>query len=106
MQEYPYLLFYIYMLKVLKDLLQKIIADIDAGNSNLSEEDTVKITEMLREYTRRDSPMSKYQAYTYLNISRATFDNLVREGKLPKGTKVAGFKELMWYKKDLDSYIK
>ena len=49
--------------------------------------------------------MSKYQAYTYLNMSRATFDNLVREGKLPKGVKVAGFKELFWYKKDLDKAV-
>jgi predicted DNA-binding transcriptional regulator AlpA len=49
--------------------------------------------------------MSKYQAYTYLNMSRATFDNLVREGKLPKGVKVAGFKELFWYKKDLDKAL-
>lgn len=50
---------------------------------------------------RKDNPMSKYQSYTYLGISRATFDNLVREGKLPRGKKVPGFKELRWYKKDL-----
>ena len=31
--------------------------------------------------------MSKYEAYSYLNISRAKFDNLVKEGKLPKGKK-------------------
>lgn len=43
-------------------------------------------------------------AYTYLNISRATFDNLVKDGLLPKGKKVAGFKELFWYKKDLNKY--
>ena len=93
------------MLKVLRELLVSIINDIDTGNTNIEEEDEVKIIESLRQYTRKDKPMSKYQAYTYLNMSRATFDNLVKDGKLPKGTKVAGFKELFWYKKDLDKAI-
>lgn len=78
-----------------------MIDDIDAGNSNIDEEESIKIAKFLRETTRTDIPMSKYQAYTYLNISRATFDNLVRQGKIPKGRKVPGFKELMWEKKDL-----
>ena len=93
------------MLKVLRALLVNILDDLDSGNTNIEEEDEVKIIEALRQYTRKDSPMSKYQAYTYLNVSRATFDNLVREGKIPKGRKVAGFKELHWYKKDLDKAI-
>lgn len=93
------------MISVLQKLLRKIDQDIDAGNSNLTEEEALEVVEILKEYTRRDKPMSKYQAYTYLNISRATFDNLVSEEKLPKGVKVAGFKELFWYKKDLDKYI-
>lgn len=94
------------MLSVLQKLLRKIDEDIDAGNSNISEEEELQIVEILKEYTRKDKPMSKYQAYTYLNISRATFDNLVKDNKLPAGRKVAGFKELFWYKKDLDKYIK
>lgn len=93
------------MINVLQKLLRKIDHDIDAGNSNLTEEETLEVIEILKEYTRKDKPMSKYQAYTYLNISRATFDNLVSEGNLPKGVKVAGFKELFWYKRDLDKYI-
>lgn len=89
------------MLQTVKKLLTGIIDDIDAGNSNIDEEEALQIVKTLKEYTRKDVPMSKYQAYTYLNISRATFDNLVRDGKLPKGKKVQGFKELVWYKKDL-----
>ena len=85
----------------LKNHLQKIIDDIDTGNSNLSEDEIQEVVNKLREYSRKDIPLSKYQAYTYLNISRAKFDNLVREGRLPKGQKVAGFKELRWYKRDL-----
>lgn len=50
--------------------------------------------------------MSKYQACQYLNVSRATFDNYVREGNLPRGKKEAGFKELFWTQKDLDEFKK
>ena len=79
-----------------------MIDDIDAGNSNLEEKDTIRIAKFLREATRTDIPMSKYQAFTYLNMSRAHFDNLIREGKLPRGKKVPGLKELVWFKKDLN----
>jgi len=89
------------MLQALKEVLLRIVDDIDAGNSNLTEEEALHIAKVMKEVARRDLPMSKYQAYTYLGISRAKFDNLVREGKIPKGKKVPGFKELRWYKKDL-----
>lgn len=95
------------MLNVLKEQLLKIADDIDCGNSNNpNEEEVLEIINVLKKYTRKDTPLSKYQAYTYLNISRATFDNLVKDGSLPKGKKQAGFKELFWYKKDLDKCIK
>lgn len=94
------------MLSVIRELLLKIVDDIDTGNSNLSDEESIEVIKSLKKYTRKDTPLSKYQAYTYLNMSRATFDNMVREGKLPKGKKVAGFKELIWYKRDLNKYIK
>lgn len=35
-----------------------------------------------------------------------TFDNYVREGKLPRGKHEAGFKELSWDKKTLDEFIR
>lgn len=89
------------MLQVIRDILLKIVDDIDAGNSNLDEEEALKTIKVLKAYVRMDIPMSKYQAYTYLNMSRAKFDNLVREGKIPRGKKVAGFNELRWFKKDL-----
>ena len=78
-----------------------VVNDIKCDNSNASDEDVINIIKVVKEYTRKDEPLSKYQAYTYLNISRAKFDNLVREGRLPKGQKVAGFKELRWYRRDL-----
>ena len=89
------------MLQTIKKLLLSIVDDIDAGNTNADEEELIEVAKVLKEMVRKDMPMSKYQAYTYLNLSRATFDNMVREGKLPPGKKVAGFKELQWFKKDL-----
>lgn len=89
------------MLQAIKQQLLRIVDDIDAGNSNIDEDEALKLVKALKQYSRKDMPMSKYQAYTYLGISRATFDNLVRGGKLPRGRKVPGFRELQWYKKDL-----
>lgn len=94
------------MLKILRQLLVKLIDDIDADNTRLEEDDMLEIIDKLKELRKKEIVFSKYQAYTYLNISRATFDNLVKDKKLPHGTKEQGFKELRWYKKDLDRYIK
>ena len=90
------------MLKVIKNLLQKIISDLDAGNSNITENEAIELAKVLQSYTDKTIRMSKYQACQYLNVSRATFDNYVRAGKIPKGRHVQGFKELFWIKKDLD----
>lgn len=42
----------------------------------------------------------------YLNIGKSKFDNLVREGKLPRGRSRRGFKELVFYKDELEERIK
>ena len=89
------------MLRVLKKQLLKIVDDIDVGNSEISDEDAIQIAEFLKRFNSRDKMISKYQAFTYLNISRAQFDNLVREGRLPKGKKIEGFKELQWSLKEM-----
>lgn len=92
------------MLKIIKELLLKIVDNIDSGNSNIDDEESIKLINILKEYTDSTKRLSKYQACKYLNISRATFDNLVRCNKLPKGIKEQGFKELFWIKKDLIKY--
>ena len=94
------------MLEIIKDLLLKIIIDIDTGNSNITEEEAIEIVNNLKRFTDKDSRLSKYAACEYLNISRATFDNYVREGKLPRGKHELGFKELSWSKRELDEFVK
>lgn len=93
------------MLRIIKQLLLKIVDNIDAGNSNISESEALNLMEKLKLYTDKTQTFSKYQACKYLHLSRATFDNLVNKGLLPKGIKVQGFKELHWIQKDLDDYV-
>ena len=94
------------MLKVIRSLLLKIVDDIDAGNSNISEGEAIEIVDSLKRFTDKEKRLSKYAACEYLNVSRATFDNYVREGKLPRGKHEIGFKELSWSKKELDEFVK
>lgn len=62
-------------IELLKSCLSSIIDAIDAGNSNLNEEECSSIIETINRLTNTETKYSKYQAYTYLHISRATFDN-------------------------------
>jgi hypothetical protein len=48
------------MLNVIKNLLEKLIDDIDSGNSNITEQEQEQIVSMLSEIA--DNRMSKYQA--------------------------------------------
>ena len=94
------------MLEIIKKLLLKIVQDIDVGNSNISEKEAIEIIDTIKRFTDKEKRLSKYAACEYLNVSRATFDNYVREGKLPRGKHEIGFKELSWSKKELDEFIK
>ena len=78
-----------------------MVDDIDSGNSELNTNNMYEIVDILKRYNFRDKFISKYQAYTYLNISRAKFDNLVRAGQLPRGKKIEGFRELQWSLKEI-----
>lgn len=94
------------MIQIIKSLLLKMVDDIDAGNSNLSEEECIDVIRTLKRYTRTDTRFSKMSACKYLNISRSAFDLYVRNGFISKGHKEVGFKELHWTKKELDKFIK
>lgn len=89
-------------IELLRLALQNAIDSIDCGNSNASDEQCDEIIEVINKALNTKNKLSKYQACKYLNISRATFDNWVRDGKLPKGRKEQGFKELFWTKESLD----
>lgn len=87
------------MLKVISQSLRQLADDVDAGKFECNEEQMTQIITQLAEFNTQF--LSKAQACDYLNISRSTFDKLVKEGKLPKGKKRLGFKELSWKKEEL-----
>ena len=94
------------MLKIIRNILQKFIDDIDADNSNLNYEQQCSIIRILSNVdVGQENEMNKTQAADYIGVSRATFDNYVRDGFIPKGKKIEGFKELRWYKSDLDLFL-
>ena len=90
-------------LNILKNVLLQIIDDIDAGNSNASDGELDEIFDIINKTVNTQNKLSKYQACKYLNVSRATFDNWVRDGRIPEGRKEQGFTEKFWYKDDLDN---
>ena len=94
------------MLKLIREILQKFIDDIDADNSNMSYEQQCQLIQVLSNVNLgQDNEMNKTQAADYLGVSRATFDNYVRDGFIPKGKQIGKFKELRWYKSDLDIFL-
>lgn len=90
--------------KLIRDLLQSKINDIDCGNSNVDEESAIAILKAVNDSTDMTKRISKYKACQLLHISRATFDNYVREGKLPQGEHTIGFKEKSWSMKDVNDF--
>ena len=92
------------MLNTIKNLLQQIINNIDSGNSNISEKEQLEILNLLQKISSQE--LSKIESANYIGVSRATFDNYVSKGLIPKGRKRQGFNELSWNKSDLDNYLK
>lgn len=80
---------------LIKDEFVKIAREkidaIDAGNSNIDAEQAFNIVKLITH-----EPVSKERAAIELGISPSGFDKYVQEGKLPKGKKEIGWKELRW----------
>lgn len=91
------------MLQLIKTALQQFIDDIDSGNSNISEQQQQELLNVV--YRINSKELSKIESADYIGVSRATFDNYITKGLIPKGHKRQGFKELSWNKSDLDKYL-
>ena len=84
--------------KLVVKYLREAADKIEGGNSEISESEAIDILRIVAHES-----MSKEQACEYLNISRSRFDDKIREGLIPKGRKRVGFKELVWWKDELDN---
>lgn len=82
-------------------LLRSTADKLDAGTCELTEEEAMEIMSVLSHQS-----MSKDEACSYVGLQRSRFDDLVRLGILPKGKKRRGYKELRWYKDELDTALK
>lgn len=91
------------MLQLIKTALKQFINDIDSGNTNINEEQQQELLSLLLQFNSKE--LSKVEAAEYIGVSRASFDNYIRKGLIPKGHKRHGFKELSWNKSDLDKYL-
>ena len=92
-------------LKMIDSLLMEFHERIQSGRCLTNKLQSKMMLKFLHEIANKDEPISKTEACSYVRVSRATFDRLVKEGRLPKGQKRKGWTELVWYEKDLDEYI-
>ena len=92
------------MLQLIKAALQQFIDDIDSGNSNINQEQQLELISILQKFNQKE--FSKLEAADYIGVSRATFDNYIKNGWIPEGIKRQGWKEKIWLKSDLDRYLK
>lgn len=77
------------LLDAVKNQLQNAISNIDAGNSNLNEEEMEELVKTLSVLNKGVKRISKaYACEHILHCSPATFDNYVRAGIIPKGKKL------------------
>lgn len=90
-------------LKILRKVLEEAINNIDAGNSNHSDDELDDIISSLTKLNRGIKRISKREACEcILHCSPSTFDNYIELGLIPRGHKEYGFKELNWSEKDFD----
>ena len=92
------------MLQLIKAALQQFIDDIDSGNSNINQKQQLELISILQKFNQKE--FSKLEAADYIGVSRATFDNYIKNGWIPEGIKRQGWKEKIWLKSDLDRYLK
>lgn len=91
------------MLQLIKTALKQFIDDIDSGNSNISEQQQEELLSLLLQFNQKE--FSKIEAANYIGVSRATFDNYINRGWIPKGKKRQGINNLLWNKSDLDEFL-
>lgn len=89
--------------KTLITLVENMLNNMKAGNSNIDEEGELELISVIQKITSPE--LTKLEAADYIGKSRATFDNYIKMGFIPEGTKRRGSSVLFWRKSDLDKYL-
>lgn len=94
------------MKHLIANLLKKIANDLDAGTTTLDESGCRKVLHTINLMQNGDQEMTKSEASEYIGVCRATFDNYVRDGFIPRGNNNhRDTKTLFWWKSDLDQFL-
>lgn len=88
------------LIKLLIKTLRETADKLDAGNSELTEEESMDILSVLTHKI-----LSKEQACDFVGLGPSQFNNLIAANKLSKGRKRRGFKELVWYEDELRTAV-
>ena len=87
-------------------MLRKIADDLDAGTTTFAAEGCHTVLNTINLMEHGDEEMSKSEAAEYIGVCRATFDNYVSNGLIPRGVnKHRDTKTLFWWKSDLDQFL-
>ena len=92
------------MYKCLIPLVVKALRDtadnIESGNCSITDDEAMHLLKCVTH-----KAMSREEACDYVNMNANKFNDYVVLGKLPRGRKRRGFKELVWYQDELDDAI-
>ena len=89
-------------LELLKLGLKKLVEDLDAGNTNITEDQCDEIFQIIQNCQPK-AKYSYYQAAQYLDKSRKSIDYYIQQEWLTPRSE-AGFHEKFFYKEDLDKF--
>lgn len=89
------------MVKVVSNLLRITADNMDAGNTHLTEDEAIDVFDTIVHIG-----ISKEQAQEELNLHHSRFNQLMAQGKIPKGKPRKGFKELIWYRDEIRKVIR
>lgn len=94
-------------INLIKKGLLTLIDNINAGNTNLTEEESDELINLLNTFNKGNTTVSKaYACERILHITHNQFKYLLAKGVIPPGRKEYGFKELRWKKEDFNDAIK
>lgn len=89
-----YILKYKNKIAILVSLLRSVANNLNAGNSNITEDEMIEICEMVSTASNPKEKISKYQTADMLGVNHKIVDYYVKNGYIPKGRQEIGFKEI------------
>lgn len=84
------------------NLLEKVVANLRSGNSNLTSEEFDLITDCVNRCCNYERELGTDESIRYLNVSRNYFYDVIKPQL--KGTKIAGQKTIYYTKKELEKF--